>query len=159
MAQAITTTAANKSTVVSGIMMLPTLRQLLLLNQRTASVVCSGYDSRSPCAISAQPAPNFVHTCDAAHLMLTVNAAVEAGIKSIATVHDSFGCLPSHAERFREIILEQFVRMYEENDVLKQVLDQAREDLGENAKGLPEKRPEWGKMDTKQVRKAEFAFA
>ena len=32
----------------------PGLRQLLFLNQRAASVLCSGYDSRSPCAISAQ---------------------------------------------------------------------------------------------------------
>jgi DNA-directed RNA polymerase len=45
-------------------------------------------------------APNFVHACDAAHLMRTVNAAVAEGITSIATVHDSFGCLASRAERF-----------------------------------------------------------
>jgi DNA-directed RNA polymerase len=44
--------------------------------------------------------------------MLTVNAAVSEGITSIATVHDSFGCLPSRAERFREIIREEFVRIY-----------------------------------------------
>ena len=65
------------------------------------------------------------HACDAAHLMLTVNAAVAEGITSIATVHDSFGCLPSQAERFRRIIREQFVRMYEEHDVLAEVLERA----------------------------------
>lgn len=54
--------------------------------------------------------------CDATHLMLTVNAALAEGITSIATVHDSFGCPASQAERFRHIIREQFVRMYEEND-------------------------------------------
>ena len=85
--------------------------------------------------------------------------AVATAVTSIATVHDSFGCLPSQAERFRQIVLEQFVRLYENNDVLAQVLDQARKDLGANAKDLPEKRPEWGKLDIKQVRKAEFAFA
>jgi DNA-directed RNA polymerase len=58
-------------------------------------------------------APNFVHACDAAHLMLTVNAAVAEGITSIATVHDSFGCLAPRAARFRKIIREQFVKMYE----------------------------------------------
>ena len=40
---------------------------------------------------------------------LLVNAAVADGITSIATVHDSCGCLPAHAERFRRIIREQFV--------------------------------------------------
>ena len=37
-------------------------------------------------------------------------------------------CLPSRAERFRKIIREQFVQMYEENDVPAQVLEQARKD-------------------------------
>ena len=73
-------------------------------------------------------APNFVHACDAAHLLRTVNAAVSEGITSIATVRDSFGCLPSRAERFRRIIREQFVKIYKENDVLAQVLEQARKD-------------------------------
>ena len=74
-------------------------------------------------------APNLVHACDAAHLLRTVNAAVAEGVTSIATVHDCFGCLPSQADRFRKIIREQFVEMYERNDVLAQVLDQARKDL------------------------------
>ena len=110
--------------------------------------------------------PNFVHACDAAHLMLTVNAAVAEGITSIATVHDSFGCLPSRAEQFRKIIREEFVRMYENNDVLAQVLEQARQDLGENerrlgaaAKGLPDKPPDKGCLDIDEVRAAEYAFA
>ena len=47
----------------------------------------------------------------AAHVLLTVNAAVTEDITSLATVHDSFGCLPSRAERFRKIIREQFVKM------------------------------------------------
>ena len=87
--------------------------------------------------------PNFVHACDAAHLMRTVNAAVAEGITSIATVHDGFGCLPSRAERFRKIIREEFVRMYEEHDVLAEVLEWARKDLkGENSSvRLADKRP------------------
>jgi DNA-directed RNA polymerase len=105
-------------------------------------------------------APNFVHACDAAHLMLTVNAAVAEGITSIATVHDSFGCLPPQAERFRQIIREQFVRMYEEHDVLLEVLEWARRDLGEpNTKRLPPAPPQKGSLDIKAVLKAEFAFA
>jgi DNA-directed RNA polymerase len=75
-------------------------------------------------------APNFVHACDAAHLLRTVNAAVSEGITSIATVHDSFGCLAPQAMRFRKIISEEFVRMYEEHDVLQEVREQARADLG-----------------------------
>jgi len=75
-------------------------------------------------------AANFVHACDAAHLLRTVNAAVSEGITSIATVHDSFGCLPPRAARFIKIIRAELVGMYEEHDVLREVLDQARVDLG-----------------------------
>jgi DNA-directed RNA polymerase len=63
------------------------------------------------------------------------------------------------AERFRKIIREQFVQMYEENDVLAQVLEQARKDLGENTKSLPDKPPERGALDIRKVMDAEFAFA
>ncbi len=106
-------------------------------------------------------APNLVHACDAAHLMLTVNAAVAEGITSIATVHDCFGCLPSRAERFRKIIREQFVRMYEEHDdVLAEVLEQARKDLNEpDTKRMACAPPSRGSLDIKNVLSAEYAFA
>jgi DNA-directed RNA polymerase len=96
---------------------------------------------------------------DAAHLPRTVNAPVAEGSTSLATVHDSFGCLPSRAERFRRIIREQFVGMYEDNDVLAQVLEQARKDLGENAKGMPDEPPPIGSLDIKKVLNAEYALA
>ena len=102
---------------------------------------------------------NCVHACDAAHLMRTVNAAVAEGITSIATVHDSFGCLPSRAGRFRKIILEEFVRMYETHDVLAEVFAQARADLGRNTKRMPSAPPQYGALDLKKVLDAEFAFA
>jgi hypothetical protein len=64
-------------------------------------------------------------------------------ITLIATVHDSLGRLPAQAERFRRIIREQFVRMYEENEVLAQALNEARMDL-KDPKELPDKPPERG---------------
>jgi DNA-directed RNA polymerase len=104
-------------------------------------------------------APNFVHACDAAHLLRTVNAAVAEGITSIATVHDSFGCLPSRAGRFHKIIREEFVRMYEEHDVLAEVLTQARADLSGNTKRMLSALPQYGSLDLKKVLSADFAFA
>jgi DNA-directed RNA polymerase, mitochondrial len=101
-------------------------------------------------------APNFVHACDAAHLLLTVNAAVEEEIRLIATVHDCFACLPSQAERFRHIILEQFVKMYQEHDVLAEVLAEAQRDVC--GQKLPPK-PEPGDLEIEEVLKAQFAFA
>src|SRR5262245_60806105 len=69
---------------------------------------------------------------DAGHLMMVVNAAAAEGTTNIVTLHDSFGCLASQAKRCRRIIREQFARMYEENDVLPQILDRAKDDLKRN---------------------------
>jgi DNA-directed RNA polymerase len=74
-------------------------------------------------------APNFVHALDAAHLLMTVNAAVKEDIVAFALVHDSFGCLASRAERFHGVIREQFVKLYSEHDVLAEVMEQAKCDL------------------------------
>ena len=105
-------------------------------------------------------APNFVHALDAAHLMLTVNAAAAAGITNVATVHDSYSCLPSQAARFRWIIRERFVWMYRKHDVLQEVYDRAFADLSDpnNKLKLPAV-PKSGPLDIEAVRDAEFAFA
>jgi len=104
-------------------------------------------------------APNFVHALDASHLALTVNAAVAAGVTNLATVHDSFGCLAPQAKRFNEIIREQFVQMYEQNDVLAQVRQQAFCDLTlHNSQRLPE-RIAYGSLDIQSVLTAKYAFA
>jgi DNA-directed RNA polymerase, mitochondrial len=104
-------------------------------------------------------APNFVHALDGSHLMLTANAAVSEGITSIATVHDSFGCLAPQAARFNAIIREQFSQMYIKHDVLNEILEQARADLTHaNWKRLPDP-IEYGTLNPKDILNAEFAFA
>lgn len=104
-------------------------------------------------------APNFVHALDASHLLLTANAAVAEGITSIATVHDSFGCLASRATRFNAIIREQFALMYETHDVLAEILAQASCDLTPaNQNRLPPM-PAQGPLDLKDIHNAQFAFA
>jgi DNA-directed RNA polymerase len=108
-------------------------------------------------------APNFVHACDAAHLLLTVNAARSEGITQFALVHDSFGSLPSHAARFQGIIRETFVEMYEKHDVLAEVLQRAQCDLSEHNNRLSEiadKLPDLrGSLNIKEVLNAKYAFA
>lgn len=104
-------------------------------------------------------APNFVHSMDACHLMLTTNASVAEGITNIATVHDSFGCPAPQAGRFHRIIREQFITMYENNDVLAQVLETATCDLTEhNRHRLPDAVLK-GSLNIQEVKDAVFAFA
>ena len=50
--------------------------------------------------------------------------------------------------------------MYEEHDVLAEVLEQARKDLNEpNTKRMPSAPPSRGSLDIKNVLDAVFAFA
>jgi DNA-directed RNA polymerase len=131
----------------------------LWLQDRTHTVKLATDLSEIDGAAAARGAsPNFVHACDAAHLLRTVNAAVAEGITSIATVHDSFGCLPSRATSFRRLIRREFVRMYQEHDVLQEVFDRAANDLGGSRK-LPSGPPPKGNLDIEQATDAEYAFA
>jgi DNA-directed RNA polymerase len=101
-------------------------------------------------------APNFVHSCDAAHMALVTNAAVSEGIVDLAMIHDSFGCPAAQAKRFREIIREQFLKMYEQHDILAELRTSAGLALGtdENLPPVPER----GNLDLRGVLKSDFAF-
>ena len=63
--------------------------------------------------------PNFIHSMDAAALMLTVCRAEEEGINSFAMIHDSYGTHAADTAHLASILREEFVRMYEANDVLE----------------------------------------
>lgn len=62
--------------------------------------------------------PNFVHHCDAAHLMMCVNAAHASGVSSFAMIHDDFGCHAADIPTMHRVIREQFVRLHTEFNVL-----------------------------------------
>lgn len=71
-------------------------------------------------------APNFVHSTDAAHLMLTTVRAKQNGIKNFAMIHDSFGALAADiggAKGLYATVREAFVELYETTDVLQNFRD------------------------------------
>lgn len=102
-------------------------------------------------------APNYIHSMDAAHLQLTVNAAAKEGITSFSMIHDSFGCHAADMGKLSAILREQMVSIYEDDWLLRFHQEQ-RERMGDNADRLPEP-PARGSFDVRQVRSAEFAFA
>lgn len=103
-------------------------------------------------------APSVVHSLDACHLMMVVLAAKDAGITSVALVHDSFGCLPNEASRFRQIIKETFVDLYEHNNVLEDILRENCDHLDTNGYRLPQV-PTTGHLSLETVLNADYAFA
>ena len=63
-------------------------------------------------------APNFVHSCDAAHLHLTTVAMASKGVLELAMIHDDYGCHAADAELLFHTIREEFVTMYSNGDPL-----------------------------------------
>nr|DAQ15527.1 MAG TPA: DNA directed RNA polymerase [Caudoviricetes sp.] len=104
-------------------------------------------------------APNFVHSMDASHLMLTVNACVEKGIHSFAMIHDSYGTHAGNAGVLFKTVREVFVDTYKNHDVLQDIHDHVLNMLSEeSARELPDI-PEKGNLDLDLVKESAYAFA
>lgn len=104
-------------------------------------------------------APNFVHSLDAAAMMLTVVGTKARGAHSFAMVHDSYGTHAAHAETLAYTLREEFVRMYEEWDVLEDFKDSVLMQLQtDNQADLPPLPPR-GSLDLAEVLDSDFFFA
>ena len=100
--------------------------------------------------------PNFIHSLDASALTRTVNSCMDQGIHNFAMVHDSYGTHCSNVPLMQDLLREEFVEMYENNDVLADLKDHAITPLGHDE--LPEL-PKRGALDLKQVLKSDYFFA
>jgi DNA-directed RNA polymerase len=67
-------------------------------------------------------APNIVHSFDAAHLMMTVNAAADCGI-SVGTVHDSYGTHACDVDTLGSILRDMFIEIYSQDQLANLVRD------------------------------------
>lgn len=103
-------------------------------------------------------APNFVHAQDAGHLMLTVNASVDAGLNNFAMIHDSFAVHAADTDQLNLIIRDEFCDMYSV-DWLEEFKDgleaQLPTHLFETLPVLPPK----GKLDIEEVMNSDFFFS
>ena len=110
---------------------------------------------------AAGVAPNFVHSCDASHLMFTVLACREEDVHAFHMIHDSYGCHARHAAALARCLREQFVAMYGEGTVLsdfhKQLCEQTSGILNAG-EALPEP-PSPENFDVSQVLESKYFFA
>lgn len=104
-------------------------------------------------------APNFVHSLDASALMLTILAALDAGIKDFAMIHDSYGVHAADTENFARLLRETFANMYLTHDVLAEFRAGIEKQLpAEWAAKLPPL-PKKGNLDLAQVVHSNYFFA
>ncbi|MBI4491061.1 MAG: hypothetical protein HY694_18420 [Deltaproteobacteria bacterium] len=97
---------------------------------------------------------NFVHSMDAAHMMLTVNELHTMGYQSFAMIHDSYGVHACNVPIMNQILRDKFVQIYE-----SPILDQFIDELRAGNPGITlENPPKRGKLVIGGVLKSSYFF-
>lgn len=99
-------------------------------------------------------APNFVHSQDGSHLRATIRKAAEAGITSLALIHDDYGTHAANTDTLHRLIRESFVEQYTEFDPLASF----KEWQEAVAKVPMPEAPKKGELDITLVLKSPFFF-
>lgn len=97
--------------------------------------------------------PNFIHSLDASHMMLSASAAKSRGI-FFAGVHDSFWTHACDAPILNEIIRDAFVKLHGQP-----ILENFREEMRVHLGGVqPPALPQQGTLDLALVRESLYVF-
>ncbi|XP_068464153.1 DNA-directed RNA polymerase 3B, chloroplastic isoform X1 [Phaseolus vulgaris] len=97
--------------------------------------------------------PNFIHSLDSSHMMMTALASRDAGL-SFAGVHDSFWTHACDAEKMSHILREKFVELYN-----MPILENLLEDFETSYPGLAfPPVPERGDFDLRKVLESPYFF-
>lgn len=100
-------------------------------------------------------APNFVHSCDAAHMIATINRCIDIGITDFCMIHDSYGTHASDVETLQLELRKAFVEQYTSRDVLEEF----REELMEQTERFIPEIPQVGTLDLTDVVNSKYFFA
>jgi DNA-directed RNA polymerase len=103
--------------------------------------------------------PNFVHSMDATHLVMSVCYAEDNGINSFAMIHDSFGTHAADTDMLAACLREAFVNLYSELDVIEDFREQIIRQVDEADEKQVPSIPAKGDLDIQEVRSSDFFFA
>ena len=103
-------------------------------------------------------APNFVHSLDATHLMMTVLRMREVTC-SFAVIHDSFGVHACDVDDMHYALRDEFVNLYSDNEVLVDFYRESLLRLPGDQWPDADTPPEAGEYNLEEVRDADFFFA
>ncbi|CAI9096396.1 OLC1v1032539C1 [Oldenlandia corymbosa var. corymbosa] len=119
--------------------------QVLTLQRETDKVMVKRQRTAFP--------PNFVHSLDGSHMMMTAIACREAGL-NFAGVHDSYWTHACDVDQMNRILREKFVELYEA-PILENLLDDFQ-------KSFPKLKfpplPERGEFDLREVLESPYFF-
>lgn len=103
--------------------------------------------------------PNFVHSMDATHLMMSVAYATMNNIGSFAMIHDSFGTHAADTNKLAACLREAFVDLYTDLDVLEDFKEQIMRQVDEKEQTKIKAVPPKGDLDITTVRESDFFSA
>ncbi len=104
-------------------------------------------------------APNFVHSLDAAALVLTVDLALDNGVTRFAAIHDSYGTNAPDTDVLAACTRMAFVSMYEDHEVLAEFRSSVVSSMSEKAATKVPSVPTAGGLDLALVLDSPFFFA
>lgn len=108
--------------------------------------------------MSSSIAPNYIHSCDGAHMGLTVVRASQEGIKNFAMIHDSFGTTAGDAEELYRIVRETFVEIYDQ-DVFENFREEITGYMSPAKKAAVPPLPARGTLDLSNIIDSRYCFA
>jgi DNA-directed RNA polymerase len=98
-------------------------------------------------------APNYVHSLDATHMMMTATACRKKGL-AFAGVHDSYWTHPGDVEQMNDILREKFIELHSA-PLLENLLAEFREKYPDlDFPAVPSR----GEFDVQSVRHAPYFF-
>lgn len=100
--------------------------------------------------------PNFIHSLDAACLMLYLVKCKKENIDSFITVHDCYGTLAPDTDMSAKLLREAFVEIYRQ-PILENFTEDVLSGLELNEEEIPEI-PEKGSLDIEEVLNSDYFF-
>ena len=80
--------------------------------------------------------PNYIHSLDATHLMMTINELKKEGISDIVTVHDSFATHANDVGMMSKILRESFITLHE-SEILEAFRSYVKKEFNFEGKEIP----------------------
>lgn len=111
-------------------------------------------DELDPRRQASGSAPNFVHSMDASHLLLTVVRASNASIRGFAVIHDSYGTYAADTDALHSHLRQSFVDLYDKGNALEDFRQQQTDRCGVVLKDPPKQ----GTLDIRRVLKSPYFF-
>ena len=96
-------------------------------------------------------APCYVHSLDASVLQKAVCKASDAGIKSFACIHDSFGVLAPDVSQMNYSLREAFVEIFDNKNLLDDFVKEIRLQIHKDKRDIIPATPAKGSLDISKI--------